>query len=74
MMAILHLNHVEYKENSMKRKMLLTLFALLLWATPFSIAHAGAWNYNDCGSGGSWTTDTCWNNNKVLSHLEWVIW
>ena len=64
MMAILHLNHVEYKENSMKRKMLLTLFALLLWATPFSIAHAGAWNYNDCGSGGSWTTDTCWNNNN----------
>ena len=36
----------------MKRKMLLTLFALLLSATPFSIAHAEVWNYNDCGSGG----------------------
>ena len=48
----------------MKRKMLLTLFALLLSATPFSIAHAEVWNYNDCGSGGSWTTDTCWSGDN----------
>ena len=44
--------------------MLLTLFALLLSATPFSIAHAEVWNYNDCGSGGSWTTDTCWSGDN----------
>lgn len=48
----------------MKRKMLLTLSALLLSATHFSIAHAEnkGWNTGLCGSGGSWTTaDLCWS-------------
>ncbi|MBI5455132.1 MAG: PEP-CTERM sorting domain-containing protein [Deltaproteobacteria bacterium] len=48
----------------MKRKMLLTLSALLLSATSFSIANAEPkfWDSGLCGSGGSWTTaDACWS-------------
>lgn len=48
----------------MKRKMLLTLSALLLSAMSFSIANAEPkfWDSGLCGSGGSWTTaDACWS-------------
>src|SRR3989304_300682 len=60
----------------MRRRMLLTLFALLLSATPFSIAHAEyrSWNHEECGSGGSWTTDTsCWSYNSQPASGDSVV-